>query len=510
MKNLYIILIIVGVIFVSSAQAATILFPSGGGTGTSTAPTYGQLLVGNVGGTYTLTATSSLGITAASDGVGNWFTPQADGNATSTELIFKGGFLSTASSTINANLYISGTNALLIGTTSQSQSVLLGVNGAGFFNGSVYAPNFVDTALTGTGCVGETSGLLTTSNCVSSIASANSSITVSSPTGNVDISLTSRNINGTAFNGTSNITITAASSTLLGDVNTFSTAATTTFSGNVYVVGNLQVDGQFFAPVTLVASGDTTINGALTVTGTVDFDTYTSAILLTGAGGIIAEYTGASCTNQFVRSLSALGAATCATVVAGDVDLADLTATNATLTFSGAYDGSTARTIGLNLGTSNAWTALQTFTNASSTQFTAGTDTFYINSAGRIQAKDTTNGWSGVVSPTHSFVLGTGTTTTWTSSTTNSAYSPFIQMPFTGTLRQVRCGTDASFVGVNMQVNGSNATPGYFIASSTIGVVAFTAGNTFSVGQKILANFGTTTTSSTKSINCTFDVTETL
>lgn len=44
---------------------ATVLFPSGGGTGTSTAPTYGKVLVGNAGGTYTLTATSSLGITSS-------------------------------------------------------------------------------------------------------------------------------------------------------------------------------------------------------------------------------------------------------------------------------------------------------------------------------------------------------------------------------------------------------------------------------------------------------------
>ena len=41
---------------------ATYLFPSGGGTGTSTNPSYGQLLVGNSGGTYTLTATSTLGL----------------------------------------------------------------------------------------------------------------------------------------------------------------------------------------------------------------------------------------------------------------------------------------------------------------------------------------------------------------------------------------------------------------------------------------------------------------
>ena len=43
---------------------ATICYPYQGCTGTSTAPTYGKMLVGNAGGTYTLTATSSLGITA--------------------------------------------------------------------------------------------------------------------------------------------------------------------------------------------------------------------------------------------------------------------------------------------------------------------------------------------------------------------------------------------------------------------------------------------------------------
>jgi len=41
-------------------------------------------------------------------------------------------------------------------------------------------------------------------------------------------------------------------------------------------------------------------------------------------------------------------------------NLADLTALNTTLTFSGAYNGSTARTIGLNLGNANTWTADQT------------------------------------------------------------------------------------------------------------------------------------------------------
>lgn len=45
-----------------SILGGTFLFPTGGGTGTSTAPAFGQLLVGNANGTYTLTATSSIGL----------------------------------------------------------------------------------------------------------------------------------------------------------------------------------------------------------------------------------------------------------------------------------------------------------------------------------------------------------------------------------------------------------------------------------------------------------------
>ncbi len=111
----------------------------------------------------------------------------------------------------------------------------------------------------------------------------------------------------------------------------------------------------------------------------------TSAILLTNGSGVLAEYAGTSCTNQFVRSISALGVATCATVANTDLanstisgialgsNLADLTATNSTLTFSGSYNGSTARTIGLNLGNANTWSALQQFNgNASTTALSAG------------------------------------------------------------------------------------------------------------------------------------------
>src|SRR3990167_9981604 len=64
--------------------------PSQGGTGISTAPTYGQILVGNQGGTYNLTATSSLGILSLSGGSTNsltyWTSSSELGATTSTTI----------------------------------------------------------------------------------------------------------------------------------------------------------------------------------------------------------------------------------------------------------------------------------------------------------------------------------------------------------------------------------------------------------------------------------------
>ena len=131
----------------------------------------------------------------------------------------------------------------------------------------------------------------------------------------------------------------------------------TTTVGLLITSASSTFQGLFVKEATTTNATTTNFN----VTGQLDVDGLTSALVQTGATGITAEYAGTSCTNQYVRSLSALGAATCATVVATDVDLADLTATDGTLTFSGAYDGQTARTIGLNLGNANTWTGLQTF-----------------------------------------------------------------------------------------------------------------------------------------------------
>jgi len=140
----------------------------------------------------------------------------------------------------------------------------------------------------------------------------------------------------------------------------FGSASSTLFSSNWLKVGG-----------TASTTIDTAGNVSLPAAGTLTIPALTSALTLTGAGGELAEYAGTSCTNQFVRSLSALGVATCATVGSADVSLANLTATDSTLTFSGTYTGATARTIGLNLGNANTWTVNQTFNYSSSTAYSS-------------------------------------------------------------------------------------------------------------------------------------------
>ena len=161
----YLILIIIFLLSGSIAYSAGCIFPIQGGTGTCTKPTFGQILVGNSGGTYTLTATSSLGLLSGGGGV-------------------------------NMLTYWTGNNS--IGATS--------------------SPTF------------------------------------------------------TSFTATS-------------------TTATSTVAGNLWVQKNLQVDGQFYAPIQLVSSGNAKINGNLDVTGIMTVDSVATS---TVTGGLVISTSGLS------------------------------------------------------------------------------------------------------------------------------------------------------------------------------------------------------------------------
>ena len=207
---------------------------------------------------------------------------------------------------------------------------------------------------------------------------------------------------GGALNAVATTTLTASSPLSLsqavvkvGGTNSVLSIATTTNSlftgtpGQVLGYTNL---GWVGVATTTAGTGLTYTGSAFNVNTTQNITALsnltTNALIVTSGGnGTLGAYAGIDCTNQFVRDVAATGAGTCATVGAADVSLANLTATDTTLTFSGTYTGATARTIGLNLGNANTWTALQTHTMG------AGVPALVV-SAGLVGIGTTTPKWS--------------------------------------------------------------------------------------------------------------------
>lgn len=198
--------------------------------------------------------------------------------------------------------------------------------------------------------------------------------------------------------------IVQASSTIrnLSVVNATATNATTTnlgISGAISFAGDL-IDELVGTGLTLSA-GDlqTTLGtsvaanelasadfGSFTCNGTtctIDAQAVSSSMLanadfgnFTVSGGT-ATIDNASVTNAMLANSTISG-------IALGSNLANLTATDSTLTFSGTYTGATARTIGINLSNPNTWTGLQIFGNASSTLFSSSYASSTLGYFGRI------------------------------------------------------------------------------------------------------------------------------
>jgi hypothetical protein len=125
---------------VSATSSLSVVY---GGTGVTSAPTYGQILVGNASGGYTLTATSSLGITSLGSlsgtypiqynsltGVFSLAFGTTTANTWSALQTFSAGFLASASSTVNGNFTV-------VGTTTTSNLLVGSLNGPLQANGGV-------------------------------------------------------------------------------------------------------------------------------------------------------------------------------------------------------------------------------------------------------------------------------------------------------------------------------------------------------------------------------------
>ena len=202
-----------------------------------------------------------------------------------------------------------------------------------------------------------------------------------------------------------------------------------------------------------------------------------SALALFDANGQATEYAGTSCTNQFVRSLSAAAVATCASVSL----TADVTGTLAAsnggtgVTSFGGTNHVIYTTAANTLASEAAFTYdqstnLLTVGNASTTNATASA---YFDVAGR-----QVTGYRYV-----SFEYATSTS--WTGTTT-----VYTVAPFSGTLQDIQCDMTTGTLNVQASVNSTAAAP-MVSASTTPGTVTFTSSNTFTRGDTVSLAIGT-------------------
>jgi hypothetical protein len=385
------------------------------------------------------------------------FDPTAYGAATTTTLGFLNGLFSTASSTFSSNLFLSslGQGSLYTGSN-------------GLVNIVATSTPTVTAPITYSGTLGSfLGGVAGTFDCTTANASTKGCIS------GADFS---------KFN-----------------------SATTTFSTGLTYTG---------------ATNAVTVNTSQNIS-TLSNLTGNGAILTSGGTGALGTYAGTSCTNQFVRSLNGSIVATCATVANTDLanstisgislgsNLADLTATNGTLTFSGTYNGGTARTIGLNLGNANTWTALQTFGNASSTLFSTNyaSSTQYFGAG--LQTCDPTTGkltWSNGVFSCGTDQAGSGGSAYEIATTSDIAQSQVAYISSVSgrtTLASVATTTLATGNGLSVsgtlgfQLGGSNSTISINSTGlSTNGLVTWNGTNFIATGTPQLT-IGTLLSTST-------------
>jgi hypothetical protein len=250
-----------------------------GGTGTSTAPAYGQVLVGNALGGYDLVATSSLGIT----GGGASFDYLFPGNATTTKIDFNGGLsASYASTTGISSGYASSTQgffgSLSVGNLSGILKATAGVVSTALVNLASDVTGILSVANGGTGWANIQSGTLLTGNGSGAVAttSIGSSLQISGST----------------------LSLNLANANVWSGLQTFNNSSTTVISSyRAYFGGS--------ATTTIDGAGNVVVGGSLTSTAG---DTTLASTSATRIAAAFATTTNATSTNAFAQSLVATGA----------------------------------------------------------------------------------------------------------------------------------------------------------------------------------------------------------
>ncbi len=183
---------------------------------------------------------------------------------------------------------------------------------------------------------------------------------------------------------------------------------------------------------------------------------------------------------------------------------ANLTATDTSITFSGTYNGSTARTIGVNLGHAFVWTSTHDFGGATSVEMVNGSGPT-VDAIGEF-ALDTTENELLVATSTNAGAPAVIKPYEWKgfshSSSTHGAGSttkPFFIAPPSGAgyFDSITCSATSStanlaFLRVLLFDEAGNRMND-LVASTTEGTVKFTTNNGFTASEVINAQVGTTT-----------------
>ena len=283
---------------------------------------------------------------------------------------------------------------------------------------------------------------------------------------------------------TTNLTISGLLSSLLGTNSVGSVVASTvssplTYSGNTLACATCNTSGATVSSVGLsLPSFFTVTNSPVTTSGTL-----TGAISTSGNSFLT--------TNQAGTNIIATTSL---------ITVSSLTATSST-NFSSFASSTPYGFLSIN----------PTQLMGTAPSFVIGSSTlthFRIDNGGQILAYDKPTGYAGVVSPLRAFGFSYATSTTWTG-TTSEKTSPFVIMPFTGTLRNMRCQATSTLAFINVApfINLTPTTPASIVASTTVGLINFT--NTFSAGDRIAVFFGSSTASANNGgVECTFTATE--
>lgn len=319
-----------------ASEVTGFLGVANGGTGTSTAPTYGRILVGNAVGGYDLRATSTLAI-AIADTIGTLSETRGGTNQTSYTT---GDILYASGANTLAKLAIGGAGQVLkiVGGVPQWGTDNTGSGGAGYFatttdSLALYPTDTSQTLILGTNAT----------------TSQNSKLEV---------------VGKSYFSDVVGIATTSPGSILsIGGVANFSALGSTFYS--MLTLGN------FVATSTLTVGGNTTLaNASSTAISGTDYIAVgrTATTTIRGESNATSTFAG----GVQARAINLIGNAT-STAVNG-VDLADgcyaidgvctvssVAAGNGSLTVS---PNQGAVTLSLNLSNANIWTGLQRFSNA--------------------------------------------------------------------------------------------------------------------------------------------------